>query len=284
MDISNTIDVVDMLNKVSNEFPASAGGLGESLRRSSSALSAAGNNIAESVALITAADAVLMDPASTGTMMKTVSAYLRASKTELEEAGIEVDGMANSVSKLRDELMALTGQRVDIMLPDGQTYKNTYTILKEISEVWDDLTDVSQANVLNLLAGKRNMQAVSAIITNFEMAEKALIAANNAEGSAMAEHAKWLDSIEGKINQFKASFEALSSSVVNSDFIKHLIDGATSLISLLDAITQKIGPLPGLIMGITSLLNVSGFGRHTSTCLSNMPKYTLMVTWNELAA
>lgn len=165
-----------------------------------------------------------------------------------------------------------------------RTFKSTYQIIKEISEVWGDLTDVSQANILNLMAGKRNANAVSSLIENFDMAEAALNAANDAAGSAMAEHAKWLDSIEGKINQFKASFEALSSSVVNSDFIKHLIDGATSLISLLDAITQKIGPLPGLLMGITSLLNVSGFGRHSSTCLSNMPKYTLMVTWNELAA
>lgn len=209
--------------------------------------------------------------------------YLRAAKSDLEAAGEDVSGMAGSVSELRDELYSLTGGRVQIQI-DETTFKSTYDILKEISEVWDDLTDVSQANILNLLAGKRNANAVAAILTNFETAERVMKTAEDAAGSAMAEHAKWLDSIEGKINQFKASFEALSSSVVNSDFIKHLIDGATSLISLLDAITQKIGPLPGLLMGITSLLNVSGFGRHPSTCLSNMPKYTLMVTWNELAA
>ena len=284
LDISDTMSVVDILNKISNEFPASAGGLGESLRRSSAALSAAGNSLQESVALITAADAVLQDPASTGTMMKTVSAYLRASKTELEEAGESTDGMANSVSELRGELLALTGQRVDIMLPDGQTYKNTYTILKEISEVWDDLTDVSQANVLNLLAGKRNMNAVSAIIENFDMAEAALNAANNAAGSAMEEHAKWLDSIEGKVNQFKASFESLSNSVVNSDFLKILIDGGTAFISLLDAITQKIGPLPGILMGITTAMNIGGFGRFKTTSLLNMPKYTLTATLNEFTA
>lgn len=131
---------------------------------------------------------------------------------------------------------------------------------------------------------KRNANAVAALIENFQMARDVLETTKTAAGSAAKEHSKYMESIAGKINQFKASFEALSSSVVNSDFIKHLIDGATSLISLLDAITQKIGPLPGIIMGITSLLNVSGFGRHTSTCLSNMPKYTLMVTWNELAA
>jgi hypothetical protein len=116
LDASDALNVVDILNRVSNEFPASAGGLGESLRRSSAALSAAGNTLQESISLITAADAVLQDPASTGTMMKTISMYLRAAKTEAEEAGESVDGMANSVSELRSELMALTGNRVDIML------------------------------------------------------------------------------------------------------------------------------------------------------------------------
>lgn len=260
LDASDAMNVVDILNEISNKFPASSGGLGEALRRSSAALSAAGNSLEESVALITAADAVLQDPSSTGTMMKTVSMYLRATKTELEEAGESTEGMANSVSELRSELLALTDQRVDILNPDEQSYKSTYEILKEISNVWNDLGDMTQANILNLLAGKRNANAVSAILENFEMAEAALAAAGDAAGSASAEHAKWLTSIEGKINQFKASFESLSSSVVNSDFLRFLIDGATVFITLLDAITQKIGPIPGLMMGITTAMQVGGFG------------------------
>lgn len=34
------------------------------------------------------------------------------------------------------------------------TFKSTYQILKEISEVYDDLADVDQANLTELLAGK----------------------------------------------------------------------------------------------------------------------------------
>lgn len=60
--------------------------------------------------------------------------------------------MAESVSKLRDELLDLTG--VDIQL-DEDTFKSTYQILKEISEVWDDLSDISRANVTELIAGRR---------------------------------------------------------------------------------------------------------------------------------
>lgn len=45
--------------------------------------------------------------------------YLRAAKAEAEEAGESTDGMANSVSKLRESILMLTDQRVDIMLDEN---------------------------------------------------------------------------------------------------------------------------------------------------------------------
>ncbi len=57
--------------------------------------------------------------------------------------GESTEGMAESSSKLRDELKALTG--VDIMKADGKTFKSTYQIFDEISKVFDKLSDVSQA-------------------------------------------------------------------------------------------------------------------------------------------
>lgn len=51
--------------------------------------------------------------------------------------------MATSVSKLRDELISLTG--VDIM-ENEDTFKSSYDILIGIGEVWDQLSDINQAN------------------------------------------------------------------------------------------------------------------------------------------
>ena len=110
--------------------------------------------------------------------------YLRAAKTEAEEAGESTDGMAGSVSELRQEILDLTGQKVDIQI-DEDTFKSTYQILKELSEVWDDISDVSQANILELVGGKRNSNVVSALLENFTVAEKALQTASNAAGSAL---------------------------------------------------------------------------------------------------
>lgn len=181
--------------------------------------------------------------------MKTVSMYLRAAKTEAEEAGESTEGMAESVSKLRSESLALTGNRVDIML-DDDTFKSTYQIFKELSAVWSSLTDTTQANITQLIGGKRNANVTSAILENFNIAESALATSSNAAGSALAENEKRLDSIEGKVAEFKATFEALSSDLISSDFAKGIVSGGTAALEILNEIISTIGTLPTLLAGL----------------------------------
>lgn len=77
---------------------------------------------------------------------------IRGAKTELEEAGLETEGMVESTAKLREEILALSG--VDIMA-SATEFKSTYQILDELAEKWQDLTDIQQASVTELIAGKR---------------------------------------------------------------------------------------------------------------------------------
>lgn len=238
--------IVDKFNSTGNSFAITSGGIGDALLNSAAALDAAGNSIDESIALITAANNVVQDPEKVGTTLKTVSMYLRAAKTEAENAGESTDGMADSISELRKEILALTGNKVDIQI-DDDTFKNTYQILKELSVVWDDMTDVSQANLLEMLGGKRNSNVVAALLNDFSTAEDVIRTTTNAAGSALEENEKYLDSINGKMSQLKASFESLSESIINSDLIKWAVDSGTSILTVLDKIVNTIGALPALI-------------------------------------
>lgn len=115
-------------------------------------------------------------------------------KTELEEAGESTDGMATSTAKLRDELKSLTG--VDIMLNEDE-FKSTAQIITELGSVWENLTDISQANVLELISGKNRASTVAGLIENYQLIEEVMQSAENAEGSALQENERFLDSIEG---------------------------------------------------------------------------------------
>lgn len=230
----DAMTIVDKFNEVGNNFAISSKGVGDALLRSAASMNAANNTLDETIALAAAMNTVVQDPEKVGTTLKTVSMYLRAAKTEAEDAGESTDGMAESVSKLRDELLKLTNNKVDIQL-DENTYKSTYQILKELSGVWNQLADITQANILEKLAGKRNANAVSALLENFTVAENALIDSQNAAGSALAENEKYLDSINGKMDQLRATWEQLSANILNSSLIKGLVD---ALRNILDAFNK----------------------------------------------
>ena len=66
-------------------------------------------------------------------------------KTELEDAGLETEGMAETTSQLQAKIKALTDGKVDIMV-DADSFKNTTEILREMSQAWEDMTDKEQAN------------------------------------------------------------------------------------------------------------------------------------------
>ena len=110
---------------------------------------------------------------------------IRGATTEMEEAGLDTDGMAESTAKLRKEIKALSG--VDIM-KNKDEFKSTYDILDELSNKWSDLTDIQQASVTELIAGKRQGNIVSALMKNFDIARDTLnTAMNESEGSAEKE-------------------------------------------------------------------------------------------------
>lgn len=273
--------VVDIINQVANTEPVSAQDLSEIMKRSSAALDAANTSFEKTVALGTAMNSVLQDSATTGTTLKTLSMYLRATKTELEESGEDATYCASSMSKLRDSILGLTKGQVDIQL-DKDTYKDVYDIMQEISRVYDQLTDKDQAALLNLLGGKRNANAIQALIQQFKIAEDTLTQTENAAGSAMRENETYLDSIQGKMNQMSSAFQKLSGDLLDSSLVKGLVDIGTAVIDVTDDIVNLVGVLPTLAGAFSSAFAVGG--PKLTGSIDNVPTNTLMVTWNEQAA
>lgn len=230
-----------------NNFAISSAGVGEALLRSAAAMKAANNTLDETIGLATAANTILQNPQSVGTMLKTVSMYVRAAKTELEAAGEETEGIAESTGKLRELVKQITkegGKAVDIMA-DENTFKSTYQIMKEISDVWDNISDANQAALLEKLGGKRNANAIAAMLENFEIAEQAMQAAADSAGSAMNELEKFQKSIEGHIVAFKTAYQELAQTLIDGDLVKKVIDFGTTMINILTKIVELIDKIGG---------------------------------------
>lgn len=177
------------------------------------------------------------------TAFKTLSARIRGAKAELEEMGEDTTDLAQGTSKIRKDILALSG--VDIML-DENTFKSTYQILKEISDVYDDLSDVNRAAVLEKLAGKNNANTVAAVLQDFSIAQNVMDSMGNAAGSASEELNKYLDSIEGKLQTLSATFQEIAKNVLQSDFMKDLLDSLIVVANAIGKITESLGGLDPL--------------------------------------
>ena len=148
----DSMHVVDVMNEIGNNYAVSSDGIATALQDSASSLMAANNSYQEAVALVAAANKVVQDPNSVGSALRTISLRLRGTSVdELESAGEDTTGVVTSKSKLRSKIKTLSG--VDILTDTG-AYKSTYEILLEISKVWDHMSDIDQAALLEIIAGK----------------------------------------------------------------------------------------------------------------------------------
>ena len=181
-------------------------------------------------------------------MWKSVSARIRGAKTELESAGEDTEGMVESTSKLRDLVKGMTG--FDIMADEaGTQFKSIYDIVVGIGEKWQDLNDIDQAALLEALAGKNHSNALAAALNNIDAIKAAYQTAENSAGSAARENEKYMESIAGRIGQLKATFQELSSTLVNSDLFKSLVSGLQAVLSVINQLISTFGTLITIIAG-----------------------------------
>lgn len=186
--------------------------------------------------------------------------FFKKSNKKVEAAGETTEGMAESTSKLRDKILALSG--VDIMI-DGNNFKSTYQILDELSDKWSKLEETERASLTELIAGKNRANVFESLMGNFETAREALSVSLGAEGSAAAELAKYTDSIQGHINVLKTSFEELSANFISSDLVKFFVDAATGALNVVNGIVEVTNSLGGLktvlvaVIGTVSAINIS---------------------------
>lgn len=158
------------------------------LKRSSAAMSEANNTLEETIALESAAVQVTRNAETTGTAFRTISMRIRGYDEETEEYIGNVEELTGKIADLTKT--AKTPGGISLFTDETKTtYKSTYQLLKDISEIYSDLTDKQQAALLETLAGKRGGQVLAGILSpeNFKEVERAMEEMSTAAGSAADE-------------------------------------------------------------------------------------------------
>lgn len=258
------IEIVDVLNKIGNEYSISTDGIATALQDSASALVTANNDLNEAVALITAGNAVTQDPNSVGTGMRTISLRLvgtEEAKAELEKLGEDVSDMVMTSSKVRETIMNATkaaskdGVGFDILDNNGN-YKSTYEIMQGLADLYDEIVAKDKefgTNNLNLLletiSGKNRANIAASILQNGDMLRDVFEDAQNADGSAQEELDKYLESIDGRMAKLESQAQEFWYKLIDSDTIKNGITLLTELLGLATDFVDTFGMLGTIGIG-----------------------------------
>lgn len=251
IEASDAQKIIDSYNKLGNEFATTSADIGEGISNSASSLATAGNDFDKSVSMITGMSEITQSASEAGNALKIVSMRLRGYDEETQSYSNDVEKLSGDIADLTKT--ADTPGGISLFTDDTkQTYKDTYTIMEDISKIYDELSDKDQAALLEKIAGKNRGNQIAALIQAFQsgQVQKAYEASKNSEGSAQQEQDRWMDSIEAKQQQFASQFQKFSNDFVSSDLVKGAIDTGSGALGFLDSAIQKFGALKTLVGGV----------------------------------
>lgn len=241
--------VASKINVIGNTQAVSNSNIVDFLTRSSSAMAEANNTLDETIALGTAITEITRDAANAGQVMKTASMRLRGYDEETEMLSDDVLELTGKIADLTKTASKPTG--ISLFTDNAKTqYKSTVQIFRDISEVYDELTDKQQAQLLEALGGKRGGQAIAAVLSNFDTVESSLESMQNSAGNAMKEMETIEQSLEYRLNALKETTVGTFQEMLSQDDAKRIIDFLTVLLELLGSVTGGLGLFGTAIAGV----------------------------------
>ena len=245
--------ILDNVNRIGNTFATSNEEIMEMLKRSSAAMKAANNTIEETIALESAAVQITRNAETTGTAFRTISMRIRGFDEETEELSEDLENISGDIADLTKTAKSPGGISI-FTDKTRETYKSTYQILKDISEIWNDLTDKQQAGLLEKIGGKRGAQSIADLLSDFSEVERAMKEMGVAAGSADDEMTIAADSLKYKMNELQQTWVGIIQEIGDRKAIGGIIDMLTKLSEAFgDLVTSGAG-LPMLIGNIGSAI------------------------------
>lgn len=268
VEINDAMSIADKLSAVDMAAAVSVGGLAEGMSKTANSARLAGVEMDTLLGYLAAVGEVTQqDMASIGNAFKTM--FARYSNVKLNKL-VDDDG-----ESLNDYERILT--RVGIRLRDNLGEFRDFTdVLDDVQAKWSSLTEVEQSAIATALGATRQKENVLTLMENYGKAmEYAGISADSA-GTAMEKYDAYSQGIEANIARARASFESLSTNLLNSNAVVTFVKLTNDALQIADALAKCKLLLPAIVGVVTSIKNVG-----LSIIGGIYPRNALAVTLNE---
>ena len=282
VEVNDSIKIVDKFTAVDMEAAASAGDIATAMAETATSANIAGVSMDKLIGYITTVKEVTQDASeSVGTFYKTLFARMNnvaAGKFVDDETGESLNDVETVLGKLEISLRNANG-----------TFRNSGEVLDEVASRWQSFDNVSQHAIATAFAGTKQQEKFIVLMENYGKALEYTQVAAESAGTANEKYSAWLDGVEGKLNALKASFEALSMALLNSELITGVFGFGTWILDILTQIIDKIGGLNTVLYVTLGILATIKADSILSFITGIIPKTIALVTtlWSnvvELAA
>lgn len=117
---------------------------------------------------------------------------------------------------------------------DG-TMKNTYEFLTDLHKQWGNLNKEQQTAIALEMGGKNQMEVFMATMNNFDTAIEATSTAMNAQGSAANENSKYLQSMQGHLQNLQSAWSEFANAMVKSSMLNKGMDILAEMLHFLSS-------------------------------------------------
>ena len=124
-----------------------------------------------------------------------------------------------------------------------------------------DSGDSRRTDLLNSVGSNLRADALNAILENYDMYEKMLQEYANGAGSMAADAEKNIRSWEGSLNRLSNTWTDTVGNIANPDAIVTAINGLNSLLSVVNNVTDQLGPLGTIGFGAGLFAGVQNTGK-----------------------
>ena len=247
--------IMSPINEIGNRFATDNNDIISGLSRSSAAMAAMNSTLSETIALFTAGQEVLQDSEKMGNALKSVAMRVRGYDESTEELS---DDLVDITGKVIDLTKAASNDYKGVSLFTDETqehYKSIYDYLVQIADVYDELSEKNQQELLEKLFGKYQAQAGAAILSNIQAAKDVMnVIENESAGSADREMGVIKDSVDYAKNELTETLTGIAQSSITRDFEKTILQ---SLTRVLDVLGDASSPLNSVLTTISKIFETT---------------------------
>lgn len=241
---SDTVDIVSKLVAVDNVAATSVEELTTALQYSAAIANQTGVSLEQLVSYVaTVSSTTRLNAESIGQGMKTMLTRMQdIRRNKIDEDGLGINNVEISLKKAN----------VALRESDG-SFRDFGDVLEELATKWETLNDVERAYISKSVAGVRQANMFTILMTEMGQALEYQQVQMDSSGLAVDRYAMYMEGLEAKQGQFKAALEDLYSGAVGSGTIGWFIDAGGAILKFIDSIGGIKAVLPPLIAGIVLL-------------------------------